>query len=62
MTFVSSTFALGAAARLGTTYGAPNPGEIELAERVTAAYPGLEKVRFVSSGTEAVMQAVRGQS
>src|SRR5271169_5106731 len=43
----------------GTTFGAPCPAEVELAERVVAAYPGLEQVRFVSSGTEAVMSAVR---
>ena len=48
----------GAAAR-GTTYGAPTPGEIELAEKVTSMYPGLEQVRFVSSGTEATMSAIR---
>lgn len=45
--------------RLGTTFGAPSPEEVELAERVTASYPGLEQVRFVSSGTEAVMSAIR---
>jgi glutamate-1-semialdehyde 2,1-aminomutase len=43
----------------GTTYGAPCPGEVELAERVVAAYPAAEQVRFVSSGTEAVMSAIR---
>lgn len=47
------------AAALGTTYGAPCRGEVELAERVVAAYPGLEQVRFVSSGTEATMSAIR---
>ncbi|MDY0108469.1 MAG: glutamate-1-semialdehyde 2,1-aminomutase [Candidatus Krumholzibacteria bacterium] len=51
--------AIEAAVRRGTTYGAPCEAEIELAERVIAAYPGLELVRFVSSGTEAVMSAVR---
>ncbi|HEU4627432.1 MAG TPA: glutamate-1-semialdehyde 2,1-aminomutase [Steroidobacteraceae bacterium] len=44
---------------LGTTFGAPCPAEVELAERVVASYPGLEQVRFVSSGTEAVMSAIR---
>jgi glutamate-1-semialdehyde 2,1-aminomutase len=44
---------------LGTTFGAPCAGEVELAERVTTSYPGLEQVRFVSSGTEAVMSAIR---
>jgi glutamate-1-semialdehyde 2,1-aminomutase len=43
----------------GTTYGAPCAGEVELAERVVAAYPAAEQVRFVSSGTEAVMSAIR---
>ncbi|MBS0365693.1 MAG: glutamate-1-semialdehyde 2,1-aminomutase [Proteobacteria bacterium] len=43
----------------GTTYGAPCAAEVELAERVTAAYPAAEQVRFVSSGTEAVMSAIR---
>jgi glutamate-1-semialdehyde 2,1-aminomutase len=47
------------ASQLGTTFGAPCPAEVELAERVTASYPGLEQVRFVSSGTEAVMSAIR---
>jgi glutamate-1-semialdehyde 2,1-aminomutase len=43
----------------GSTYGAPCADEVELAERVVDAYPGLEQVRFVSSGTEAVMSAIR---
>jgi glutamate-1-semialdehyde 2,1-aminomutase len=43
----------------GTSYGAPTKGEVELAERVTKAFPSMEKVRFVSSGTEAAMSAVR---
>lgn len=47
------------AAARGTTYGAPCEVEIELAEAVTSLYPGLEKVRFVSSGTEATMSAIR---
>jgi glutamate-1-semialdehyde 2,1-aminomutase len=47
------------AAGLGTTYGAPCRGEVDLAEKVVAAYPGLEQVRFVSSGTEATMSAIR---
>jgi len=51
--------AIHAAVRGGTTYGAPCVGEVELAEAVVAAYPGLEQVRFVSSGTEAVMSAIR---
>jgi glutamate-1-semialdehyde 2,1-aminomutase len=43
----------------GTTFGAPCEGEVLLAERVSAAYPAAEQVRFVSSGTEAVMSAIR---
>jgi glutamate-1-semialdehyde 2,1-aminomutase len=51
--------AVSAAAGRGTSFGAPARVEIELAEAVVAAYPGIEQVRFVSSGTEAVMSAVR---
>ena len=51
--------AIGAASRNGTTFGAPCAAEVELAERLVASYPGLEQVRFVSSGTEAVMSAIR---
>jgi glutamate-1-semialdehyde aminotransferase len=51
--------AMNAASRLGTSYGAPCQAEIELAEEVVRVYPGAEQVRFVSSGTEAVMSAVR---
>ena len=47
------------AAASGTSYGAPTPGEVELAEAVRDAVPSVEKVRFVSSGTEAAMTAVR---
>ena len=43
----------------GTSYGAPTPMEIELAELVINAYPAMDKVRFVSSGTEATMSAIR---
>ncbi|MGH8322573.1 MAG: aminotransferase class III-fold pyridoxal phosphate-dependent enzyme, partial [Steroidobacteraceae bacterium] len=51
--------ALTAAAGNGTTFGAPCAGEVELAERMVASYSALEQVRFVSSGTEAVMSAIR---
>jgi glutamate-1-semialdehyde 2,1-aminomutase len=51
--------ALAAAARDGTSFGAPSPLEVELAARVRALMPSLERVRFVSSGTEAAMSAVR---
>jgi glutamate-1-semialdehyde 2,1-aminomutase len=47
------------AAERGTTYGAPTELEVRLAERVVATFPGMQMVRFVSSGTEAVMSAVR---
>jgi len=43
----------------GTSYGMPTPGEVELAELITAALPSVEMVRFVSSGTEAAMSALR---
>ena len=51
--------ALTAAAKLGTSYGAPSPLEVELGVRVRKFMPSLERVRFVSSGTEAAMSAVR---
>lgn len=47
------------AASRGTTYGAPTELEVRLAERVVATFPSVEMVRFVSSGTEAAMSAVR---
>jgi glutamate-1-semialdehyde 2,1-aminomutase len=43
----------------GSTFGAPTERETEIAELVAAAVPSIEKVRFVSSGTEAAMSAVR---
>ncbi len=43
----------------GTSYGAPTPAEVELAELVVEAMPSVEKVRFVNSGTEATMSAIR---
>ena len=51
--------AIGTALERGTTFGAPCEAEVALAERVSAAYPAAEQVRFVSSGTEAVMSAIR---
>src|SRR5438067_5618271 len=51
--------ALSAAARSGTSYGAPSPVEVELGERVRTLMPSIERVRFVNSGTEATMSAVR---
>jgi glutamate-1-semialdehyde 2,1-aminomutase len=47
------------AATRGTSYGAPTELEIELAQRVTRAAPSVEMVRFVNSGTEATMSALR---
>jgi glutamate-1-semialdehyde 2,1-aminomutase len=47
------------AARRGTSYGAPTGGEVEMAEVITEAYPSMEMVRLVSSGTEAAMSAIR---
>jgi glutamate-1-semialdehyde 2,1-aminomutase len=51
--------AVAAAAARGTSYGAPTAGEVELAEAITQAYPSIEMVRLVSSGTEAAMSALR---
>ncbi len=51
--------ALQMAAERGTSYGAPTPLESELARLITEAMPSVEMVRFVSSGTEAVMSALR---
>lgn len=47
------------AATHGTSFGAPCELEVELAARICAAVPSLEKVRFVNSGTEATMSAIR---
>jgi glutamate-1-semialdehyde 2,1-aminomutase len=51
--------ALGAAAKRGTSFGAPTDLETRLAQRVATLMPSMERVRFVSSGTEAAMSAVR---
>ena len=53
------TTALARQARLGTSFGAPSPLEVDLAARVRALVPSMERVRFVSSGTEATMSAAR---
>jgi glutamate-1-semialdehyde 2,1-aminomutase len=47
------------AAHQGTSFGASTPSEADLAALVTEAFPVVEKVRFVSSGTEATMSAIR---
>ncbi|HET8985130.1 MAG TPA: glutamate-1-semialdehyde 2,1-aminomutase [Trueperaceae bacterium] len=51
--------AVAAALRDGTSFGAPTAREVELAEKVLERYPGCEQVRFVNSGTEATMSALR---
>src|SRR5256885_1419281 len=51
--------AISRAAKDGTSFGAPSPLEVTLAERVTKLMPSLERVRFVNSGTEAAMSALR---
>jgi glutamate-1-semialdehyde 2,1-aminomutase len=51
--------ALAAAAAKGTSFGAPTELETRLAQRVAMLMPGMERVRFVSSGTEAAMSAAR---
>jgi glutamate-1-semialdehyde 2,1-aminomutase len=47
------------AAARGTTYGAPTPGEVQLAAEVAARMPGVQMLRMTSSGTEATMSALR---
>ncbi|MHC4605908.1 MAG: glutamate-1-semialdehyde 2,1-aminomutase [Planctomycetota bacterium] len=51
--------AAGAAARMGTSFGAPTPAETALAKLIGGAIPSLEQVRLVCSGTEACMSAIR---
>jgi glutamate-1-semialdehyde 2,1-aminomutase len=51
--------AIETAAQKGTSFGAPTLGETELAKKICSAFPSIEKVRLVSSGTEAVMTAIR---
>ncbi|HUY63903.1 MAG TPA: glutamate-1-semialdehyde 2,1-aminomutase [Acidimicrobiales bacterium] len=53
------TDAVTKAAALGTTFGAPTPGEVLLAEAICSSVPGCDQVRLVSSGTEAAMSALR---
>jgi glutamate-1-semialdehyde 2,1-aminomutase len=47
------------AASRGTSFGAPTPGEVELAERIADRIPSVQMVRMTSSGTEATMSALR---
>jgi len=51
--------AVSSALRLGTSFGAPSENELKLAEKISSCVPSIEKVRFVSSGTEATMSALR---
>jgi glutamate-1-semialdehyde 2,1-aminomutase len=51
--------ALAAVLQTGTSYGASTPGEVALAEEITKAFPSIERVRLVNSGTEAILSAVR---
>ncbi|MFA5251322.1 MAG: glutamate-1-semialdehyde 2,1-aminomutase [Phycisphaerae bacterium] len=51
--------AINKAARKGTSYGAPTLAETKLAEKIHNAFPSIEKLRLVSSGTEAMMTAIR---
>ena len=47
------------AAEAGTSFGAPTEGEVELAQLICEAFPSVERVRLVNSGTEACMSAIR---
>jgi len=51
--------AVRAAASLGTSFGAPTGAEVEIAELICKALPSVQRLRFVSSGTEATMSAIR---
>jgi glutamate-1-semialdehyde 2,1-aminomutase len=51
--------AIASAAAAGTSFGAPTFAEIELGEAIRERMPGIERIRFVNSGTEAVMSAIR---
>lgn len=51
--------AITSAVKKGTSFGAPTLGETELAEKITDTFDSIDKIRLVSSGTEAVMTAIR---
>ncbi|NDV62369.1 glutamate-1-semialdehyde 2,1-aminomutase [Puniceicoccales bacterium CK1056] len=51
--------AIAEALEKGTSFGTPNPYEVEIAERVVSMVPSLEQVRFCNSGTEATMSSIR---
>jgi glutamate-1-semialdehyde 2,1-aminomutase len=57
--FPATVEAVSRAAASGTSYGAPHAGEVELAEQICRMVPSVEKVRLVSSGTEATSAAIR---
>ncbi len=57
--FPPAVEAIERAARNSASFGASTAAEADLAERITACYPAIEKMRFVSSGTEATMSAIR---
>ena len=54
-----TVYAVVAAAHEGTSFGAPTEREVELAAEIVDAVPSVERVRLVSSGTEAAMSAIR---
>src|SRR3954464_7783364 len=51
--------AIAAALEKGTSFGTPNPYEVEMAELIISFFPSIQKVRMCSSGTEATMSAIR---
>src|SRR5689334_13272604 len=51
--------AIAAALEKGTSFGTPNPLEVEMAELITRFVPSIKKVRLCNSGTEATMSAIR---
>ena len=51
--------AIATALKSGTSFGTPNPYEVEMAELIVSMVPSVEKVRMVNSGTEATMSAIR---
>ncbi|HWA27567.1 MAG TPA: glutamate-1-semialdehyde 2,1-aminomutase [Lacunisphaera sp.] len=51
--------AIAAALEKGTSFGTPNPYEVEMAELIVSFFPSIQKVRMCSSGTEATMSAIR---
>src|ERR1700746_2444310 len=57
--FPPAVEAIERAARNSASFGASTASEADLAERIVACYPAIEKMRFVSSGTEATMSAIR---